>query len=42
MNNDALMMMVGSELIITAITVYFFVRVLVTPKKKEPDSFTDN
>ncbi len=42
MNNDALIMMVGSELVITAITAYFFFRVLVTPKKKEPDSFTDN
>lgn len=42
MNNDALMMMIGSELIITAITVYFFAKVLIAPKKKEPDSFTDN
>jgi len=42
MNPEALMMMIASELIITGITVYFFVKVLTAPKKKEPDSFLDN
>ncbi|MFN5357134.1 MAG: hypothetical protein ACK5CT_11060 [Bacteroidota bacterium] len=42
MNADALFLMIASELIITAITIYFFARVLSAPKKKEPDSYTDN
>ena len=42
MNTDALVMMISSELIITAITVYFFIRVLSAPKKKEPDSYNEN
>jgi hypothetical protein len=42
MNNEALLMMIGSELIITAITVYFFAKVLFAPKKKEPDSYSEN
>ncbi len=42
MNADAILMMVGAESIITAVTVYFFWRVLTMPKKKEPDSYSDN
>lgn len=42
MNSQALIMMIAAEGIITAITIYFFVKVLTMPKKKEPDSFTEN
>lgn len=42
MNTQALIMMIAAEGIITAITIYFFVRVLTMPKKKEPDSYTEN
>jgi len=42
MNSDALIMMIGAEGIITVITIYFFWLVLTMPKKKEPDSFSDN
>jgi hypothetical protein len=35
-------MMVVTEVIITAITFYFFWKVLVTPPKKEPDSYSEN
>lgn len=42
MNTDAIIMMVASEGIITAITIYFFARVLYMPKKKEPDSYSEN
>ncbi|MBL7957079.1 MAG: hypothetical protein JNM49_03895 [Flavobacteriales bacterium] len=42
MNNDALILMLGSVLIVTGITVYFFYRVLTSPPKKEPDSYAEN
>jgi hypothetical protein len=42
MNADAILMMVGAESIITVVTIYFFWRVLTMPKKKEPDSYSDN
>jgi len=42
MNSEALIMMIGAELIITAVTVYFFVKVLTIPKKQEPDSYSVN
>ena len=42
MNSDALMMMVAAEGIIAIVTIYFFVKVMTMPKKKEPDSYTEN
>jgi hypothetical protein len=42
MNSQALIMMIAAEGIITVITIYFFVKVLTMPKKKEPDSYTEN
>ncbi|CAN5566450.1 hypothetical protein BH10BAC1_BH10BAC1_04370 [soil metagenome] len=34
--------MLVTEVLVTAITIYFFVKVLKTPPKSEPDSFEDN
>lgn len=42
MNSDALIMMIGAEGIITIVTIYFFVKVMTMPKKKEPDSYSEN
>ncbi|WKZ64922.1 MAG: hypothetical protein QY325_09120 [Flavobacteriales bacterium] len=42
MNSDALFLMVATQLTVIAITGYFFVRVLMTPPKKEPDSYSEN
>lgn len=42
MNNDAFILMLGSVLIVTGITVYFFYRVLTSPPKREPDSYSEN
>lgn len=42
MNNNALAMMLVTEITITAITFYFFWKVLSTPPKAEPDSFSEN
>ncbi|MBI2966846.1 MAG: hypothetical protein HYY40_03410 [Bacteroidetes bacterium] len=42
MSNEALLWMVITEGIITCITAYFFWKVLITPPKPEPDSFTAN
>ena len=42
MNRTALIFMVVSETVITGITVYFFIKVLFTKPKPEPDSYTDN
>jgi len=35
-------MMLVTEILVTAVTVYFFVKVLRTPQKEEPDSYTQN
>ncbi|MCE2816529.1 MAG: hypothetical protein LW601_05060 [Cryomorphaceae bacterium] len=35
-------MMLVTEILVTVVTVYFFVKVLRTPPKDEPDSFTQN
>ena len=35
-------MMLVTDILVTVITVYFFVKVLRTPPKDEPDSFTQN
>ena len=42
MTSTALFMMVITEGIITAITLYFFWKVLSAPPKKEPDSYSEN
>jgi hypothetical protein len=42
MNTIALVLMVSTMTIVTLITAYFFVRVLRTPSRPEPDSFKDN
>jgi hypothetical protein len=42
MNSDALIMMIGAEGIIAAVTIYFFAKVLTMPKKQEPDSYNEN
>ncbi|MEY2650044.1 MAG: hypothetical protein RL608_718 [Bacteroidota bacterium] len=35
-------MMLVTEILVTAVTVYFFVKVLRTPHKEESDSYTQN
>ncbi len=35
-------MMLVTEILVTAVTIYFFVKVLRTPPKDEPDSYTQN
>ena len=42
MSNIALTMLLAAEITISAITIYFFVKVLRTPAKSEPDSFSGN
>ena len=42
MNKLALITMIISQGIVTAFTAYYFVKVLRTPPKPEPDSFTEN
>jgi hypothetical protein len=42
MSTSALVMMIVTEATITVITGYFFWKVLKTPPKKEPDSFSEN
>ncbi len=41
MSTSAVLMMVISEIVITAFTVYFFIKVLRTPPKPEPDSYSE-
>jgi hypothetical protein len=42
MSTGALIMMVLTELIVTGMTIYFFVKVLSTPPRPEPDSYENN
>ena len=42
MNTPALTLMVLSMGTVTALTVYFFYRVLTAPQRPEPDSYTDD
>ena len=42
MNPPALTLMVLSMGTVTALTVYFFYRVLTAPPRPEPDSYTDD
>ncbi len=41
MQTQALIFMVSAEVIITGLTLYFFIRVLFTKPKDEPDSYTE-
>jgi len=42
MSNSALILMIIVQVSVTLITGYFFYRVLVTPPKPEPDSYSEN
>ncbi|MBO6517014.1 MAG: hypothetical protein JJ975_10740 [Bacteroidia bacterium] len=42
METSALITMVLVQVAVTAITGYFFYRVLTAPQRPEPDSYTDN
>lgn len=42
MSTTAFTMMLTAEIIISVITAYFFIRVLCTPPKPEPDSYSGN
>lgn len=42
MSTSALVLLISVWTIVIATTGYFFYRVLTTPPKSEPDSFTDN
>lgn len=42
MGTQALVFMISAEVIITGLTLYFFIKVLFTKPKDEPDSFTDD
>ena len=42
MNTSALVLMVVTQLAVLCVTGYFFYRVLKTPQRPEPDSYSDN
>ncbi|MBK5285364.1 MAG: hypothetical protein JJE25_08155 [Bacteroidia bacterium] len=42
MNGSALFLMIFVQVIVTGITAYFFWKVLTTPPRPEPDSFSEN
>lgn len=42
MNLTALILMVSTMLLVTAITLIFFIKVMKSPPKPEPDSFSEN
>jgi hypothetical protein len=42
MNTSALVLMVATQLAVVCITGYFFYRVLTTPPRPEPDSYSEN
>lgn len=42
MNTSALILMISVQLIVTALTGWFFYKVLVTKPKAEPDSYSEN
>jgi len=41
MKTEALVLMLGSVLTVTAVTIYFFWRVLTAKPKAEPDSYSE-
>jgi len=42
MKTEALIMMIVTISVITSVVVYFFVKVLTTKPKQEPDSYSEN
>jgi hypothetical protein len=42
MNTEALVMLIGTQGIVISFTGYFFYKVLTTPPKSEPDSYSEN
>lgn len=42
MNTSALITMILAQGIIISLTAYFFYKVLTTPPKDEPDSYSEN
>lgn len=42
MTSSALFLMVLVQVSVTLITFYFFRKVLLTPPRKEPDSYSEN
>jgi len=42
MNTSALVLMLMVQVTVACITAYFFWKVLKTPPKPEPDSYSDN
>lgn len=42
MTDSAFWMMLITQVTVTAITAFFFMKVLRTPPKSEPDSYEDN
>lgn len=42
MSTGSFFMMIVTEVMVTAITGFFFYKVLTMPKKQEPDSFSEN
>lgn len=42
MNTSALITMLSAQIIVISVTAYFFIRVLKTPPKQEPDSYSEN
>ncbi len=42
MNSSALTVMIISQGVFVLVALYFFYRVLTTPPKQEPDSYSEN
>lgn len=42
MNTEALILMILTQGFVLGFTIYFFYRVLTTPPRPEPDSFSEN
>lgn len=42
MNTSALITMIAAQGIVICFAAYFFYRVLTTPSKSEPDSYSEN
>lgn len=42
MSTSALILMVSVQVTVTVVTAYFFYRVLKSPAKPEPDSYSEN
>ncbi len=42
MNTSALILMITVEVIFTAITLYYFIKMLTKKPRTEPDSYTEN